>query len=56
MGQPPFGTTIDKAVITDTRKIGNPHANDYYTYGKRQEIKNGRFTNDRRAITTSQST
>ncbi len=35
MGQPPFGTTIDKAVITDTRKIGNPHANDYYTYGKR---------------------
>ena len=35
VGEPKFGTTIGKTVMSDTRKIGNPHARDYYTYGKR---------------------
>ena len=35
LGEPKFGTTIGKNVMSDTRKIGNPQARDYYTYGKR---------------------
>lgn len=35
MGEPKFGTKIGNNVMTDTRKIGNPNARDFYTYGKR---------------------
>lgn len=48
MGEPKFGTKIGNNVMTDTRKIGNPNARDFYTYGKRQEIRNGRATNTTR--------
>jgi hypothetical protein len=35
LGEPKFGTKIGNNVMTDTRKIGNPNARDFYTYGKR---------------------
>ena len=57
-GEPPFGSTVNGAIMSDVRKVANPQSSGNYTVGKtyphrwsdkfRQEIRNGRATNTTR--------